>query len=271
MLGKFDKLDKIDLHMHSTYSDGKYDPEVLVKRYYDNGFEKIAITDHDGIGGLKAAIECGKELGIEVIPGIEFSTSYDGHECHLLGYGFDIDNKPLNDELKKIWQYRIDRNKKLLAKLKEQGYDLDIDELLSQSKGGYVGKPNMARLMVKKDYITRPMEAFEPGKYLEAPDIKAIKRERILTEDAIKLIIQAGGKPVLAHPIKLKWFGPTTEERYWVELETMLKRLVPLGLYGLECYYPEHNEIDTKKYLALAEKYKLGVTKGSDFHGEDLK
>ncbi len=257
--------------MHTTYSDGSWDPKDLVKRYYENGFEKIAITDHDGIGGLKEAIAEGKKLGIEVIPGIEFSTAYDGHECHLLGYGFDIENKALNAELEKIWQYRVERNKKLLAKLKEQGYDVEIDELLSQSKGGYVGKPNIARLMVKKGYINKPMDAFEAGKYLEAPDIKAIRRERITTEDAIKLIVQAGGKPVLAHPIKLKWFGPTTELRYWEELETMINRLKPFGLYGMECYYPEHNQVDTEKYLALAKKHKLEVTKGSDFHGEDLK
>lgn len=262
---------KIDLHIHSTYSDGSYDPKDLVKKYKDVGFSKISITDHDGIGGQREAIEHGKKLGIEVVPGIEFSTSYDGHECHLLGYGFDLDDKELNSKLEEIWAYRVERNKILLAKLKEKGYDIELDELMSESKGGYVGKPNIARLMTKHGYIRKPKDAFIPGKYLEAPDIKEIKRNRITTEEAIRLIVNAGGQAVLAHPVKLKWFGKTDNKEYWDSLEEMIIRLKKEGLSGMECYYPEHSKENIKKYIELADKYELEKTEGSDFHGEDLE
>ena len=165
--------------MHSYYSDGVLSPGQLVKKFKEEGYDVIALTDHDGIEGVKEFLAACEAAGVQGVSGIEFSTSHilDGvnHEIHLLGYHFDPDNEEFKEVCADLKRRRHERNVKLIAKLNEKGYELDIDDLESQSKGKYVGKPNIARVLVSRGYFSYPREVFD--KLLETPEIKAIRKE----------------------------------------------------------------------------------------------
>ncbi len=259
---------KVDYHIHSYYSDGTMSPVELVRKYHDDEYEIISITDHDGIGGIQEALIAGEALKIKVVPGIELSTEYHGHEIHLLGYYFDTQNPQLIEKLNELRESRRRRNLRLLDKLKELGYDITIEELESRSKTGYIGKPNIARLMVEKGYISNVSEAYEPGKIFESPQLKEIRREKMDTIDAIKLVNTAGGIGVVAHPGKIKGLGPKGSDEYWNNMDSLIRDLKKAGLKGLECYHPSHTEEDALKFVVLAGKYHLHITEGSDFHGD---
>lgn len=266
---------KVDYHFHSCFSDGKLKPLELVKWYKDNGYDEIALTDHDGIDGIAEAKIAAEALGIQVISGIELSTNLycdfkdDPLDVHLLGYRFDEDNDDLNAKLKELRQFRKIRNDKILEKLNEMGYNISYEDTLDRPKQTYVGKPNIARALLKKGYIENVLDAFEKGKFLESPEIKSIKKEKINTEEAIALVKGAGGTAVIAHPMEI-----FDEEEYFVEkedffrwLEDRLKELKKVGLGGIECYHPSADDEDSKRLFEIAAKLKLHVTRGSDYHG----
>lgn len=169
---------KSDFHIHSYYSDGTMSPVELVTHYHDQEYDMISITDHDGVGGVHDAKIAGEAIKMAVISGVEFSTEHEGTELHLLGYYFDHENPALLAKCAELKAVRRERNQRLLAKLAEMGYEMTLEELELQSKTGYVGKPNIARLMVKKGYIANEAEAFEPGKIFESPEIKTIRRKK---------------------------------------------------------------------------------------------
>lgn len=282
----------VDYHMHSYYSDGTMSPVDLVKKYKDAEYDIISLTDHDGIDGLKEASIAAEALNIKFVPGVELSTEHrfmgrkaaaeDGEESngaedmaelkvgiHLLGYDFDPEDEALIEKLKEMKENRRERNVKLLQKLNEMGYSIDPEELEKQSKGGYVGKPNIARLLVAKGYINDFSEAFEEGKIFESPEIKGIRKKKLATEDAINLVSNAGGMAVIAHPAKIRGMGERGSEIFWENMETLIKGLKKAGLKGVECYHPNHSEEESWRLFKIASKYHLHVTEGSDFHGKE--
>ena len=258
--------------MHSYYSDGVLSPGQLVKKFKEEGYDVIALTDHDGIEGVKEFLAACEAAGVQGVSGIEFSTSHilDGvnHEIHLLGYHFNPDNEEFKEVCADLKRRRHERNVKLIAKLNEKGYELDIDDLESQSKGKYVGKPNIARVLVSRGYFSYPREVFD--KLLETPEIKAIRKEKLPTEEAIKLIAKAGGQAFVAHPAKIKELGERGTEEFWNNFEKLIKDLKSKGLKGLECIYPVHTEEEEFRFIQLAGKYHLHISSGTDFHSEDL-
>ena len=263
---------KTDMHLHTYYSDGILSPAEIVKRAKKLGYDIVAITDHDGTGGVGEALAAAEAIGdIEVIPGIELSADERFLDAtvnlHILGYRINIDNAPLSDELAAIRARRDVRNGKLTEALRLMGYDIDLAEL-NANKKGYIGKPDIARYMAEKGYIKSAKEAFQPGRFLESPEIKAIRKEKLGAARAIELITGAGGIAVLAHPAKIKKIGERGGTEFYGNLDVLIGRLKGYGLKGVECYHTEHSEDEAMRLVELAEKYHLHITEGSDFHGE---
>lgn len=246
----------IDLHAHTTASDGTYTPRELVNYAKEKGLSLIAITDHDTIDGVDEALDEGSKLGIEVIPGIEIGAIFRG-EMHLLGY-FKSDNyKNINLLLNRLKRAREDRNIKIINKLNELGFDISINEVKTFSRGKIISRTHMANLMVKKGYVKNMDMAFD--KYLGEGKCCYFKKSKINPEEGIKEIINAGGIPVLAHPIYLHLDNQ--------KLGELLQVLKAYGLVGIEIFYADH----TNEYIGflsrLAQKIGLLPTGGSDFHG----
>ncbi len=259
---------KVDFHIHTWFSDGSISPSEIVKQAKDCGCREIAITDHDGTDGVKEAMEAGEKAGLKVVPGIELATETSrGTGLHILGYYIDIENKQLKDVLEDLREKREQRNKKLLALLEEMGYPLTQKDLTLRPGQNFIGKPVIARAMVKKGYIQEPKEAFAKGKLLESPEAKKIKKEKLKTTQAIAVIKEAGGIAVLAHPIQIRGFGIPGEDAFYEKVDDLVGRLKQEGLEGLECYHRDHSPKQARRFVKIAEKYQLRITRGSDFHG----
>lgn len=255
---------KIDLHTHTYYSDGTLSPTEIVKWAKKENIDQIAITDHDGIDGIMEAKIAGDALDLEVIGGIEFSAEEpDGISIHILGYHLDVDNEKLISKLKEIREKRKERNQRLIKALSDIGYPLDPEDIIKKGNTDYLGKPDFARALKKRGYIDQFGQAFENGRFLMSEELKQIKKHKISGEEAIKLIVGAGGIPVLAHPMKISGL----RGEYFQKLEELIIRLKGYGLKGIECIYPEHKPEETLALIAIAEKYKLHITEGSDYHG----
>ncbi len=261
---------KMDLHMHSTYSDGSMRPVELVKKYYDEEYATIALTDHDGIGGVREAQIAGEALGIQVISGIEFSTQYDGRiGLHILGYRIDIDNEELNARLDSILAARTDRNERLMKVLNDMGYHITWEDVKQRPDQTYIGKPNFALALLKKGYVSDAKEAFS-DKILGSEEVNAVKKEKISSREAIALIKGAGGTASLAHPMKIKKIGEKGSEEFFQELDRMVGELKKMGLGALECFHPSADHEQSLRLIKIAEKYKLHITQGSDYHGPEF-
>lgn len=276
---------KVDYHIHSYYSDGTMSPVELVKKYNDENYDIISITDHDNIKAFQEAKIAGEALNITVVPGVELSTEHTltleadadaqhpagsevSVELHLLGYQFDPQNEALVRRLAELEENRKARNEQLAVVLTAMGYPVDLQALAAASKGGYVGKPHIARAWVAQGLIAQLKDAWEPGKRLESPEVKAIRKKKMETTEAIALLQQAGGMAVLAHPGKIRGLGERGSEAYWTNLTVLLRELKKAGLKGLECFYPDHSEAEVFRFTELAGKLHLHMTEGSDFHGE---
>lgn len=255
----------IDLHTHSCYSDGEYTPNELIRKAKNKGIKMISITDHDTVlGNQNITLTKEEKSGIKIIPGIELSAKVERGQMHILGYNIDIYNKELNDktiELKNNSLYSVIG---ILVQIKKD-YDITFstEEILNilNSKGN-IGRPDIAKLFVKYSYTQSVKEAFD--KYL-IPANKKIStlKKGINFKDCINLIKNAGGIPVLAHPKTLK----CTDK----ELEEIIIELKCNGLEGIEAYHSIHTKEEIEKYLALANKYDLLVSGGSDYHGPLIK
>lgn len=264
----------MDLHVHTTYSDGTLTPEEVVFLAKANGVKLLSITDHDGIDGVLEGIEWGRQYGVKVVPGVELSTGGDlGAYVHLLGYNFDLENVPLKKALKEIREKRKERNDRLLEALNGMGYKLTQEDLynsLGKGRGThYIGKPVFAMALKNKGYIGTPKEAFNEGHFLRSEEIKRIHREKITTQEGIALIKGAGGIPVLAHPMKISYLAGE-EGGHLQRIERLVARLKAVGLEGMECYYSKHLLFETEHLVEIADKHELLVTAGSDFHGPQL-
>jgi len=214
----------------------------------------IALTDHDTVDGIEAAVRRGAEKRLEVVPGIEFTTERPAAEIHILGYYIEHRNPRLLGTLEKIQQDRVARIYKIVGKLKELNVVLDPEEVLALSGRKVPGRPHVARALVKKGLVADFKEAF--NRYLDDRSPAYVPHFKLSPEDAIALITEAGGIPVFAHP------GTSC-------CDDVLPGLVKSGLRGLEAFYATYRPDQVKRYLDLAQKYGLLVTGGSDFHGLD--
>ncbi|HHX50703.1 MAG TPA: PHP domain-containing protein [Clostridia bacterium] len=245
---------KVDLHTHTTASDGVFSPRRLVKEARETGLRAVAVTDHDTINGLEEAWEEGQRSGIEVIPGIELSTHYGGAEVHILGYLIDWERPHLQEVLEDFAQERFERARKMVEKLAKLNIRLDLEEVQAVAGTGVIGRPHVARALVKAGYVRTLAEAF--SRYLASGAPAYVARRKLTPARAIDLLRSVQGIPVLAHPGLLRDDG-------------IIPDLVRQGLKGIEVYYPGHRLIQKTRYLALCGRFRLIATGGSDFHGDD--
>ena len=251
-------MDYIDLHTHTTASDGSLSPGELVSEAARAGLKAVAITDHDTIAGLDEAVEAGQGLELEVVPGVEISIEVGlKGGAHLVGLWVKPGHPGLLDGLERLQEARRQRNPRILAKLNELGLPLSMDEVLAQTGGGQVGRPHFAKALVQKGLADSMGEVF--SRWLAAGAKAYVAKERMTPEEGISLVRAAGGVPVLAHP------GLLDLDRNG--LESLLRKLKSLGLEGLEAYYSEHDEATRRSLISLAARLGLAVSGGSDFHG----
>lgn len=250
---------KIDLHCHTTASDGIYTPQELIEFAIKNEVSTIAITDHDTINGIEEGLTYSKDKNIKVIPGIEFSVEHESGAFHLLGFYIDYKNKELCEKLEKLQKYRDERIVYMLDSLKKASVEIPLDEVIKEACGGAIGKPHVARVMVRHGFGKSVDEIFQ--KYLADGKPGDVPKERISPENAIELILKSGGLPVIAHPASLEY-------KDIEKFEEFIKPLIELGIVGIEAYSTMHNKESVSNYIEIANKYNLIITGGSDFHGD---
>ena len=248
----------IDLHLHTTASDGVMTPSELVRYAKAKGLRAIAITDHDTIEGLEEGLSEGERIGFEVIPGLEISVKHSPGSMHLLGYFLDIHHPLLTERLQYLQQARAERNPKIAEKLKELGVKVTYEEVLKASGGGQVGRPHFAQVLMEKGYVRTFQEAFD--RFLKKGAAAYVEKVRFAISEALHFIKDAGGVAVLAHPNTLGVKGHAA-------LEDLVLQLVKEGLQGIEVYYPEHSPLEVAQYKVLAERHGLLATGGTDYHG----
>lgn len=243
----------IDLHIHSILSDGTDTPKEIVDKAKTLGIRLMSITDHDCIGAAKEASDYAAQNGIKYINGVELST-FGVNEIHILGYCFDSQNAQLLEKLDYFEKKRKERAGLILDRLYQLGIKLDRDKLPVSSAS--VGRLHIAKLMVEQGYSASIPEAFD--KYLGANGKAYYPSKRITPMQGVQLINQAGGLPVIAHPLRFLQQG---------KIKPLIEGLKPFGLQGIEAYYPVHDEATSKQILRLAKQYGLIATGGTDYHG----
>lgn len=250
-------LSSVDLHCHSTASDGLRSPAGLVTYAADRGLSVIALCDHDSTSGVAEATDTGRRLGVEVVPGVELSSEIEGLQAHILGYFIDPDSESLQREFRWMNETRQARIQQICANLNAAGIPIDPVEVLALSDGGTVGRPHVARVLVSNGFAESVSDAF--SRYLTRGKPGYAVSEKITPEGAIAAIERAGGVAVLAHPWSTK--NP----------RAALERLAPAGLTGVESYYGEYSHPVQEELAKLAREFDLLTTGGSDYHGEGVK
>ena len=248
---------RIDLHLHTRYSDGSLTPAEVVTLAHQAGVTAMAITDHDIVDGIPHAREAATKLGIEIVPGVELSSRFDGRELHVLGYFFDWQDPTLQAHMVRQRLSRQVRNPQIIERLNALGLELSEDEVKAKAGSDSIGRPHIAQVLVDKGYVHDTREAFE--RYLGEGAAAYVPRTLSDTREVITWVRDAGGVPVLAHPT---WTRCEGEPLY--RLCACLKEA---GLLGLEVFYSTHNRKQISRYLELAKRLDLLVTGGSDFHG----
>jgi len=242
----------IDMHTHSTASDGIYSPRKLVDYAIEKGLAGIAITDHDTIDGIEEAIQQARHYkNFIIIPGVELSTEYNNEEVHVLGYMINYKNRYLLKLLNNLQTERNNRALKIIDKLTNLGFEINYEDIERIAGPGTIGRPHIARALIHKGYVKNNEEAFK--KYLSKGCPAYVPRQKLTPRDAIDIIRESGGVSVAAHPGLL-------------ECMITLDYLVEIGIDGIEVYHPDHTIDKSLKYLELAKKHNLIVTAGSDFH-----
>jgi predicted metal-dependent phosphoesterase TrpH len=246
----------VDLHTHSNISDGRLSPPELVRLAAGLGMKVISLTDHDNIDGIAPALaEAAAFPDLKLIPGVEISTDLPDGEAHVLGYYIDYAGRELAAALERFRDSRQTRARRMVDKLAGLGVELDWRRVEEIAGEGSIGRPHIARAMQEKGYIGAFDEAFD--KYIGYGGPAYVEREKMLPEDAVALIVRAGGLPVLAHPFTVH------------DPKAMVARLKPAGLVGVEVYYKDNPPEQTRAALDLAEANGLIATGGSDYHGND--
>jgi predicted metal-dependent phosphoesterase TrpH len=248
----------IDLHSHTTASDGTDSPAELVARAAAVGLEALAITDHDTFTGYEEALPYAKSANLELHCGIEISTRHLGKTIHLLGYFFNAPpTREFQDWVIFMQRTRRERNVKLIAKLQSLGLDIELDEVEGIGRS-MTGRPHFALVLMKKGYVASVQEAFKV--YLGDEASAHVERESVALAEAIRMVNGAGGLSVLAHPIRLG-------KRDHAQEEALIADLCRAGLRGIEVWHSDHRRSDCERYERYAHTYGLAMTGGSDFHG----
>lgn len=243
----------IDLHTHTTASDGTVEPEKLVEMAVERGVSVLAITDHDTVSGIARARLHGESRRVDIVSGIELNAERRNVEVHILGYFIDTGNKALLTWLERLRNDRIERVHDILKKLRRLNLPVEYEEVMKYARGESVGRPHIARVLVEKKYVGEFQEAFE--RFLRPGGMAYVPRPHFLPEEAVELIASSDGIPVLAHPGFIQ-----TDDR-------AVDYLMGFGLKGIEVYYPFHTAIQIEYYKEMALRKKLYITGGSDFHG----
>lgn len=251
---------KIDLHIHTTYSDGTFSPEMVIDTALECGLDVIALTDHDNILSHKAAYDyvAKKDLKIEIIPGVEINTIYKGYEVHILGYFMDTNNSDFQNLMKTQQEARVNQTNEIIELLnKKAGIRIKFEDIKSLvAEGGSIGRPHIARAITNAGGVNNVMEAY--AKYINDSSNVYVQRKTVSPHEACEIIYEAGGIPVFAHPID-------------VEIsDELAKELISYGLRGIEAYHRKHSPAVVEHYSTLAEKYGLIITGGSDFHAPSV-
>jgi len=260
---EFSRHASIDLHIHTTASDGTFTPEQVVSHAHQLNLKAIAITDHDTVVGSKEALRSGIPPSLGFLTGVEISSTpppfYSGSgSFHLLGYSIRLDDPQLNQTLEKLQQARQNRNPAIVNRLNELGISITLDEVHREAGQGQLGRPHIAQLMVKKRAVASIDEAFD--QFLGTGKPAYVDKQRVECFKAIEIILDAGGVPILAHPGLLDY---KTEGR----LDELIGKLKKAGIQGLEVYYSGHTPDQTRLFAELAKRHELLMTGGSDFHG----
>lgn len=254
---------RIDLHIHSTASDGTLSPEEILAVASSVGLGAISITDHDTLEGARLVLSCTIPDSLGFLTGVEISSAFPdgfnyGGSLHILGYGVNVDDMRLNAVLGKLQASRRDRNPLMIRRLNRLGIDITIEDVLHRFGDSQIGRPHIARILVEKGVVASIDQAFD--RYIGKGKPAYADKYRITCPQAIDVIRGAGGLPVMAHPGLL-------ESNQGPEFERFLALLVPMGLKGIEVFYPKHTKDQTEYYLSLAVQHNLLVTGGTDFHG----
>ncbi len=247
----------VDLHVHSNKSDGSFSPEELVSYAIEKGLSAFALSDHDTTEGIEAAVQAAKGTGIEVIPAIEFSTEYEGKDIHILGLYIDYSGKEFKKYLKDFQDSRDLRNRKMCEKLTEHGVPVTYEEMREYFPGSVLTRAHYAKYMWEKGFVKSMSEAFD--RYIGDHAPCFLPREKVTPMQAVELILRAGGVPILAHPVLYH----LSDER----LDKLVAQLKGVGLAGIEAIYSTYTSSEGRQMRALADKYDLLISGGSDFHG----
>jgi 3',5'-nucleoside bisphosphate phosphatase len=249
----------VDLHCHSTASDGSLAPAAVMRLAKEAGVSAMSLTDHDTVAGVPEAAAEAQRLGIDFISGIEISCEFcHPGTMHLLGYGVDPNSSVLAGLSRELIEARNNRNPRIIQRLNELGVKVTMSEWEDAAGGEVVGRPHLAQIMVRRNYVSSVKLAFD--KYLGQGGAAYFDKERLPPRRALDRVFASGGVPVLAHPYQLRCTNDS-------ELETVVKNLVDMGLAGLEVMHSDHDEKLVAKYSKLADRFGLVTTGGSDFHG----
>ncbi len=243
----------IDLHIHSTFSDGLFSPKKILEVAKERRLKAISITDHDTVASSRCAAELGRQYGIEVISGIEMSITCLQCEVHLLGYFIDENSGPIKRYAEMLMEARDQRARKIVRVLQKQGVDISFEQVALKANGAPIGRPHIAEVLVEEGYVFSTYEAFQ--KYLGENKPAAIPKMTIDAKKAVEMIKEAGGLVFIAHPATIGC------------CEDALKKLVGFGVDGLETIHPKHNAEMQKHYREVARRYNLLESGGSDCHG----
>jgi len=249
----------LDLHTHSTASDGTLTPCELVKLAKKIGLKAIALTDHDTTDGIAEAMETAKKIDQYLVSGVELSAEYLEGSFHIVGLFIDINCKAMNDGLRRVQEMRKRRNPMLAAKLAELGIPVTLEEATEAAKGQIVGRPHFAMVMIEKKIVTDMNEAF--AKYLGKGGKAHVHKERLKPVECIELIREAGGDSIIAHPDQWKKSDS--------ELDKFVENMRDLGIVGIETFCSSYKTHQINCYSRLAKKYKLLRSGGTDFHGSN--
>lgn len=249
-------MSRVDLHIHSSVSDGRFSPVEIVRKSAEAGLTVIALTDHDNIDGIVPALEAAKDFPqLKVIPGVEISVDVPEGEVHMLGYFIDYTDPELLEFLERMRDSRRKRAQGMIAKLANMGLNIEWERVKEIAGSGSVGRPDIATALLEKGYIASIKEAFT--KYIGWGGPAYVEREKMRHAETVELILRAKGLPVLAHPLTIN------------DPEALIIELKPSGLVGLEAYYKDYTDEEINRLVSLAEKYGLIATGGSDYHGLD--
>ena len=247
----------VDLHTHTTASDGTYSPTELVAEAAQRGVRVLAITDHDSTDGLPEAMAAATAYRpLEILPGIEINCDVEGAEIHVLGYLMDWQAAWFQDFCRQQRRERRERVHRMVERLNSLGMPIEADDVFAVVKEGSAGRPHVAQVMVTRGYVKTVREAFD--RYLGTGKPGHVPRKKLLPADAVRLIRRAGGVPVFAHP------GLANRDE-------LIPELIAAGLMGIECYYPEHSAAQRGAYVQMCRDHDLVATGGSDFHGPRVR